>query len=889
MSSEHLPLSTGQHSRSADYYDEHDGDDETNTLITPRSAGFKDEPLTPLLESGRSREITSEKRYTRDIGLRAAKRHRKLLIVGFCGLVGAAIVIAAVTGWIYRGATNAPHHGKKKVTMDHLYNGTFYTHRSGLKWVAEAGDGVYAIEEHGKIELADLSSNTTKTLVVESDITDPKTGSALYFEKWALSPTQPTHILLKAHNKKQWRHSSIGTHYVHHFESKQTWALLNYNGIEGDEALATWLPNGEGVVSVKGGDLFLSWTDGPADPITITSSSTGNSSETTIFNGVPDWVYEEEVFSSESAFWISPLHPNFPAERQPHLLAYLTLNSTEVMKYHYPLYNPTEDPNEVESYLYPQDMKIPYPKPGGQNPVAGIRIVRLAKEGISKSIILDWPERLPEQDSIIQEVAWVSDSQLIIKQVDRSAEKGLVILFEFDGFNWADGQDTIQGTIVRRLGKDGEEGDDGWIECFQNIRGLPGHLVGDAGGYLDIIPDKAGYSHVALFSPPTSSTPTFLTTGEWEVDVNEGILGIDTQRRKVYFRAGNPSIEKRILSVPIPGGGDIKQVLFSDSEPTHEVGEGVWGASFSPEAGYFVLNYNGPDVPWQAVGRVEGQEGNFQRIKTLQTNDDLRATLNKFALGQNVFSEVEVDGYKLNVKEIRPPNFDDSGKTKYPVLFQVYGGPGSQMVSKTHSLFFMEYLPSALDYLVVIVDGRGTGWKGRHLRNPVKNNLGWYETIDQIAVAKIYKTQKPYVDPSRIGIWGWSYGGFMAAKVAEKNAGVHTLAMSVAPVTSWRLYDSEGYLNASIQSVDGFGNLDYLLAHGTGDDNVHFANTARLVDMLTTKHIRGWSFRMFTDSDHGINMRGANREIYQFLNDFLVEKWGVGPKGKHKTLSWGGR
>ncbi|KAG8914075.1 hypothetical protein FRC00_000885, partial [Tulasnella sp. 408] len=254
-----------------------------------------------------------------------------------------------------------------------------------------------------------------------------------------------------------------------------------------------------------------------------------------------------------------------------------------------------------------------------------------------------------------------------------------------------------------------------------------------------------------------------------------------------------------------------------------------------------------------------------------------------------IHQKIESDGYELNAVEIRPPSLDDSGRVKYPVLFHVYGGPFSQSVNTRWSRGWHHYLACSLKYVVVIVDGRGTGWKGRQLRNPVRGNLGYFETKDQINAAKIWASKR-YVDTKRIGIWGWSYGGFMASKVAEADAGIHSLAMSVAPVTSWRLYDSvyterymglpqdnpSGYTNASISDVAGFHNINFLLAHGSGDDNVHFANSAHLLDMLTQDQVRGFWFRMFTDSDHSIGKRGAYRELHEWMTSFLLEKWGKG-------------
>jgi len=274
-------------------------------------------------------------------------------------------------------------------------------------------------------------------------------------------------------------------------------------------------------------------------------------------------------------------------------------------------------------------------------------------------------------------------------------------------------------------------------------------------------------------------------------------------------------------------------------------------------------------------------------IPIITTNEQLNQTVHEYQAPVITYSTMDSDGYELNVREIRPPNMDLSGATKYPVLFEVYGGPGSQKVDTKFKRDWHHYLACSLNYIIVVVDGRGTGFKGRKLRSVVKGNLGFWETKDQIAGARLWASRS-YVDPDRIGVWGWSYGGFMAAKVVETNAGVHSLAMSVAPVTSWRMYDTiyterymgipdknpAGYINASITNVQPFDKFNYLLAHGSGDDNVHFANTAHLIDMFTQHGIRGYQFRMYTDSAHSISTRGANRQVYEFLTSFLIDHWG---------------
>jgi len=317
---------------------------------------------------------------------------------------------------------------------------------------------------------------------------------------------------------------------------------------------------------------------------------------------------------------------------------------------------------------------------------------------------------------------------------------------------------------------------------------------------------------------------------------------------------------------------------------------GQYSAHFSPGAGFYLLSYGGPKIPWQRVIKTNDSDFNY----VVNNNARLNATWSRFETPIIQHTTIDSDGYELNAVELRPPHMDDSGRTKYPVLFRVYGGPGSQLVSASFDVDWHAYLACSLQYVIVVVDGRGTGYKGRALRNPVKGNLGFWEVRDQINAARFWAA-KDYVDPKRIGIWGWSYGGFMSAKVVEANAGIHSLAMSVAPVTSWRLYDSiyterymnlpalnpGGYINASISNVTAFDNVNYLLAHGSGDDNVHFANSAHLLDMFTKAHIQNFRFRMFTDSDHSIRTRGANRELYEYMTNFLLEKVGQG-----RTAAW---
>ncbi|KAF9465555.1 dipeptidyl peptidase IV N-terminal region-domain-containing protein [Collybia nuda] len=785
-------------------------------------------------------------------------------------LVGLAAIIGLIAAQTY---IESPQHrpGSRRFGMDHIFNGTFAANAKGIHWVPEAGDGVFSVFEDNVIKLVDLKTNTSKILVDRTDIKD-ENGQQLWWSDWQISPDMK-YILVKADYRKQWRWSSFGNYYVHNIAEKNTFPVTTPTK-PSETAYATWSPTGNSIAYVINNDLYvLTDLSSPTSPIRITSS--GNAS---LFHGVPDWVYEEEIFSGPSALWWSP---------DSSKLAFLAFDETSVDEFNFPIYNPTEDSDTVVPYT--TDVTMKYPKPGYNNPLVSVHVFDLKRHqensgssssGNDATYELYWNDRHPVDNSVIMEVAWVANSSLLLKEVNRNADDGNVVLFDLDHEST---QLRSRGTVVRKLGKKGEHGDDGWIDNDQHIHPLPSSLtVGGASGYLDIVPTPEGFNHIALFSPATSRTPKFLTTGKWEV--TGGIKGIDPKNGTIYFEAANPSsIERHLYSVPLPASSSAAAV--EPAELTDRTKSSYYSSNFSPEAGFYVLHYQGPNVPWQKIV----QAGNSTFDYTLTTNEHLLNMTMEYEAPTITRSTIFSEGYELNVQEIRPPRMDDSGRVKYPVLFRVYGGPNSQLVDLKFSRGWHDYLACGLSYIVVIVDGRGTGFKGRKLRNPVKDNLGFYETIDQINAAKIWAA-KEYVDRKRIGIWGWSYGGFMASKVAEADAGVHTLSMAVAPVTSWRLYDSiyterymnlpklnpGGYVNASISNVAGFRKVDYLLAHGSADDNVHYANSAHLLDMFTKAQVRNFRFRMFTDSDHSINRRGAQREIYEFLTAFLVEKWGKG-------------
>ncbi|EIW65869.1 hypothetical protein TREMEDRAFT_46096 [Tremella mesenterica DSM 1558] len=749
------------------------------------------------------------------------------------------------------------------MVMDHVFNGTFNARSKYIDWVKEAQDGTFSHQdEHGNIVLSTVDSMNISSVLVNASLVLDSTGHRLYWNSFSLSADMQ-YVLLRTDYVKQWRYSSHANYWIHRLSDSSSFPLLTPTDPP-TTAYAKWSPVSHSIAYVSNNDLYVIRANelGPGmKSIRVTDDGSAS-----VFNGVPDWVYEEEVLSGDYALWWSP---------DAQSIAYLRSDESAVHDYTIQYYNPTNDAFTVHQYLSEMDMK--YPKPGTPNPLVTVHTFSLATYQTTNSVeqakkMLHWKGEMPVESRIISEVAWVAQDALLVKEIDRAARVGNVVLFQYG---------ETDGKVVRTLGANGEEGEGGWIDHDQNV--IP--VANGQSGYLDIVP-KDGYNHIALFSPLQSGEPIWLTEGEWEVT---SIAGFDPLNNLVYFVAANPSIDRHLHSAVLPtsGYGDFNPQIVALTDTSQP---GYYDVLFSPGARYYLLSYKGPEVPWQRLMET-GEEG----VNVLmEGNAELNVTLAEFMRPIVTRTTIESDGYELNMQIMTPPNFDTSGRKKYPVLIRVYGGPGSQMVNNMWGRDWHTYLACEKKYIIVLVDGRGTGFKGRKLRNPVTDDLGRWEVVDQVAGAR-EMAKRVYVDRTRIGIWGWSYGGYMTCKTVEADSGIFTLGMAVAPVTDWMYYDSiyterymstpeqnpEGYHSSAVNNMTAFGKVDFLLAHGSGDDNVHFMNSATLLDKLTQSGINGWRFRMFTDSNHSMDKRNGYRQVFEWMNVFLEEKWGKGGTVHH--------
>lgn len=565
-------------------------------------------------------------------------------------------------------------------------------------------------------------------------------------------------VMLLSNYKKNWRHSHTGIYWIFDVET-QTAEPLDPADSSARVQLAHWSPNSDSIVFVRENNMFLrKLSSDKVGPITKDGGKD-------VFYGAPDWVYEEEVFGDNSVTWWSG---------DGKYIAFLRTNESAVPEYpvQYFLSRPSGKQPPKGQENYPEVMDIKYPKAGAPNPTVELQFYSVEKNEVFS---VELPDEFPEDDRIIIEVLWASEGQAILRETNRESDIVKVYLIDARAKS---------AKLVRLEDIAGLDG--GWVEPARTTRFIPADPENGRpdDGYIDTVIYK-GYDHLAYFAPLDNPNPVMLTSGEWEVV--DAPSGLDLKRGLVYFIATKEGpTQRHVYHVKLDGSG-LRPLI-----DTSEIG--YYDVSFSSGAEYALISYEGPTVPWQSI--ISTQDDSYK--ETIEDNSKIKAMVDQTALPTKVFQTITVDGYTLQLVERRPPQFDST--KKYPVLFYLYNGPGSQYVNQKFTVDFQAYVASSLGYIVVTLDGRGTGYSGREIRCITRGNLGHYEAHDQIQAAKMWAA-KDYVDETRMAIWGWSYGGYMTLKILEQDAGeTFQYGVSIAPVTDWHFYgklllDSYGLQN----------------------------------------------------------------------------------------------
>lgn len=740
------------------------------------------------------------------------------------------------------------HGNGKKLMLDQILNGDWKVEKQKISWIegplgedglllkqASPGNHYLVVEDIRKSMKGALNIMDTMVLMKESNFSvgERHLTSSLVFPSKDLKK-----VLVATDSRQNWRHSFLAKYWIFDVES-QTAEALDPAEPNKSIQLASWSPQSNAIVFTRDNNLFLRSLSS-SEVVQITTDGSAD-----LFYGVPDWVYEEEVFSGNSATWWA---------EDGKYIAFLRTNESAVPEFpiQYYISRPSKAKPLPGEENYPEIREIKYPKAGAPNPIVDLQFYDVEKGEVFQ---VNTPKSFPLDDLLITEVVWAgSTGYALIRESNRESDILQVVLIDVH---------SRTGKVVRteNLQMTGE----GWFEVTEHTKYVPkDHLYGrPEDGYIDTIIHN-DYNHLGYFTPLDNPNPIILTSGEWEVENSPS--AVDLVNNLVYFVATKESpIQRHVYSVKLDGS-ELKSLTDISIE-------GYYDVSFSSGNSFALLDYEGPNIPWQ---RVISTNENITRYDNLiEDNSALQNLTKKYDLPINVYSTINIDGFDLQVVERRPPFFSED--KKYPVLFYLYGGPGSQTVKKKFSVDFQSYVAANLGYIVVTVDGRGTGFIGRKARTIVRGNLGYYEAYDQIEAAKLW-AMRDYVDSSKIAIWGWSYGGFMTLKTLEQDAGkTFSYGMAVAPVTDWRFYDSIyterymrtpknnpiGYKNSSISNATALHqSVRFLIMHGTADDNVHLQNTLTLLDRLDLAGVENYDIQMFPDSDHGIYFHNADHIVY---------------------------
>ena len=659
-------------------------------------------------------------------------------------------------------AATASRGSGKAVTLDQVLGGQWRAKSHHLSWIAGSNgeDGLlleraaggardYLVVEDVRSRKPSAASLESKTLMKDGGFEFD--GNQIYPSKVWPSPDLKK-VLIMSGMEKNWRHSYTGVYWIFDVASQEA-EPLDPDHVNGRIQLASWSPQSDAIVFTRQNNMyFRRLLSTQATKITQITKDGG----TELFYGIPDWVYEEEVFGGNSATWWS---------ESGDYIAFLRTNETAVPEYpiQYFVSRPSGKKPKPGEENYPEVRRIKYPKAGAPNPIVDLKFYDIAKDEVFD---VKTDSDFFDDDRLITEVVWAGkDGKILVRETNRESDILRVLLIDVT---------QRAGKVVRTVDVNGIDG--GWFEVSEETRFIPADPSNNRphSGYVDTIIHE-GYDHLAYFSPLDNPEPIYLTSGKWEVV--KAPSAVDLANNLIYFVATRESpIQRHVYSVNLDGSG-----LQSISDTSQE---GYYDVSFSTGVGYALLSYQGPDIPWQKVLSTPSNKDEYEHH--FEDNQALAEFASQHELPIEIYQTVNMNGLDLQLVERRPPHFDNN--KKYPVLFFLYGGPGSQSVDKRFNVDFQAYVASNLGYIVVTVDGRGTGFIGRAARCIVRGHIGYYEALDQISTAKIWG-QKHYVDADRIAIWGWSYGGFMTLKTLELDGGnIFKYGMAVAPVTDWRFY-----------------------------------------------------------------------------------------------------
>ncbi|XP_062845354.1 dipeptidyl peptidase 4 [Trichomycterus rosablanca] len=737
----------------------------------------------------------------------------KILLAVFGAAVVITLIAVPTAIFLNEKKTEDP---KRTFTLHDYFNSTIRTRSYNLRWLSD-NEYLHKTRE-GSVFLFNVSSGTGQEFL----------SRELFDSVMAIDymvSADHKFVCLLNNYRKVWRHSYTASYQIY---NRENGSFITTDIPDMVQYLA-WAPTGHSLAYVWKNNVYVK-----SSPTSPSEEVTDKGAENLLLNGIPDWVYEEEMFSTNHAMWWSPTGK---------YLAFAEFNDTNVQTIEYSWYGTGQ---------YPETVFIPYPKAGTPNPT--VRLFVVDASNVSRIMEIIVPSPLGAGDHYLSTVTWATDERIAVQWQNRTQNYVVLQMYELDGDSWRESSPIVLRSTT------------GWVGRFS-----PSDPVfrPDGSSCYYILSDSKGFKHLHHIS---GNTYTPITSGEWEVT---DILKVT--KDTIYYVSnqhnGHPG-QRNVYRITLDGADYSQPVCLTCTLMENRCNYN--SASFSTDGTYYRMDCSGPGLPLYTLRDTRGAGS---EVRVLEDNKNLGLILQDIAMPVVTHGKLKIGEFDLWYQMTLPPNFDKS--KKYPLLIDVYAGPCSQKSDSRFRISWSTYLASTENIIVASFDGRGSGYQGDKIMHSIYKRLGTYEVEDQITAARRF-IDFGYVDKNRIAIWGWSYGGYVTSMVLGAGSGVFKCGMAVAPVSKWEYYDSiytERYMLTPAENLafyqnstvtgraKNFSSVQYLLVHGTADDNVHFQQAAQISKALVDEQV-DFESMWYTDEDHSLG-GSANQHVYTHMSHFL--------------------
>ncbi|KAK2906380.1 hypothetical protein Q8A73_010323 [Channa argus] len=686
-----------------------------------------------------------------------------------------------------------------QLTLDDLFHENFKIHDPGARWIS--GEEIIYRSWDGDVLKVNTHSNETELLL--------KNTTFVY------------------------QHSFLASYLIYNLYTREVRELNPPEVSDSVLQFASWGVHGQQLLYIFENNIYYQ-TDVHSSSWRLTSSG----QEEIVFNGIADWLYEEEVLHTQVAHWWSPAGSR---------LAYLTINDSLVPNMVLPRFTGS---------LYPRGKEYPYPKMGQVNPTVRLYVITL--DGSSLTTELRPPDSFEKSEYYITMVKWVTQERLSVRWVNRAQNMSILSLCE-----------VTTGDCIKKHVMTSEK----WLDR-QNEEPV---FSRDCTIFFITMPIKHGghgaFNHITMISNQSEGQEVnirHLTSGSWEVSQ---ILAYDEGNNSVYFLSTEGGSTQRQLyrvSTLDPFHKECLTCSLFSSRCTY------YEAVLSPNYQHVLLKCRGPGVPQTTLHKLT----NMSKRKTLESNTVLKHALIDRTVPKWERRTVQINNFELRLELTVPVDLDET--KEYPLLLVLDSVPGGQAVSDRFFLSWDSVLVSSDSVIVARLDGRGSSFQGQRILHEVHQRLGTVDVQDQITAIE-HLIRLPYVDATKVGVYGKAYGGFLSSLLLLSHSSLFKCGIAVAPIANWRLYGSavtEKYfgfpvkenhkykISSLLSNTTAPSSLNFLIIHGTADATVHFQHSAELVKLLSASNIN-YTLQIFPDEGHSTaSVKSQHYLLNSVLNFF---------------------